>query len=103
MYELRVMSYELLTKDVLLVVVNDYALVCGWVNHVAENVVPNACRIDSDVFYTRLNSGSGEIKCDDSIGFLDLVQTVVCKWCVLGDILRTGEWHFWFGFGSGVR
>ena len=47
-------------------VVNDYALVGGWVNHVAENVVPNTCWVDGDVFYARLNSGCGEIKCDES-------------------------------------
>ena len=84
-------------------VVNDYALVGGWVNHVAENVVPNACRVNSDVFYARLNSGCGEIKCDDSVGFLDVIYSIVSKWGVLGDVLRTWEWYFWLGFGGGIR
>ena len=54
-------------------VVNDYALVGGWVNHVAENIVPNACWVDEDVFYTRLNRCCREIKGDDSVGFLDVI------------------------------
>ena len=54
-------------------VVNDYALVGGWVNHVAENVVPNACWVNSDVFYARLNSGCCKVTGDDSVGFLDVI------------------------------
>ena len=84
-------------------VVNDYALIGGWVNHVAENVVPNACRVDSDVFYARLNSGCSKITGDDTVGFLDVVQAIVREWSVFGDVLRAWEWYFWFGFGSGIR
>ena len=82
---------------------NDYALVGGRVDHIAKDIVPNASWVDSDVFYVRLNSRCGEITSDDSVGFLDVVQTVVCKWCVLCDVLGTWEWYFWLGFGGGIR
>ena len=51
---------------------NDYALVGGWVDQVAKDIVPNASRVDEDVFYTRLNRCCREIKGDDSVGFLDV-------------------------------
>ena len=84
-------------------VVNDNAFVGGWVNHVAENVVPNTCRVNSDVFYARLDGSCSEVASDDSVGFLDVIYSIVCERGVLGDILRTWEWYFWFGFGSGIR
>ena len=86
-----------------MIVVNDYAFVGGWVDYITENVVPNACRVDGYVFYTRLNSGSGEIKCDDSVGFLDVIYSIVCERRVFCDVLRTWEWYFRFGFGGGIR
>ena len=78
-------------------VVNDYALVGGWVNHVAENVVPNTCWVDGDVFYARLNSGCCKVTGDDSVGFLYIIYSIVFEWGVLGDILRAREWYFWLG------
>ena len=84
-------------------VVNDYALVGGWVNHIAENVVPNTCRVNSDVFYARLDGSCSEVASDDAIGFLYIIYSIVFEWGVLGDILRAREWYFWFGFGGGIR
>ena len=82
---------------------NDYALVGGRVDHIAKDIVPNASWVDEDVFYTRLNRCCRKIKGDDSVGFLDIIYSIVSKWGVFCDVLRTWEWHFWFGFGSGIR
>ena len=54
-------------------VVNDYALVGGWVNRITKKVVPDARWVEDYVFYTRLNSGCVEITSDDSVGFLDVI------------------------------
>ena len=84
-------------------VVNDYALIGGWVNSITENVVPNACWVDEDVFYTRLDGSCSEVASDDAIGFLNVIESIVREWRILGDVLGTRKWYFWLGFGSGIR